>query len=68
MALGHVWISGRSRVVLTLEVGGALRLWLKTTLIDSPAGIMTGSFYSISTLLNQMIIAHYEVMCCRLKA
>nr|XP_015194631.1 PREDICTED: feline leukemia virus subgroup C receptor-related protein 1 isoform X2 [Lepisosteus oculatus] len=23
-------------------------------------GIMTGSFYSVSTLLNQMIIAHYE--------
>lgn len=25
------------------------------------AGIMTGAFYSVSTLLNQMIVAHYEV-------
>lgn len=24
-------------------------------------GIMTGSFYSVSTLLNQMIITYYEV-------
>lgn len=24
-------------------------------------GIMTGAFYSVSTLLNQMILTHYEV-------
>lgn len=35
--------------------------WNDWSFFLGTAGIMTGAFYSVSTLLNQMIVTHYEV-------